>query len=98
MLLTKVKVKNYLLVNGESDLPIDPRVTVLLGANDHGKSNLLRGLEHINFDKPILAEDENWDSKGARIEFTFRLTDDEIKELKLLLVNATEKLHDRAAD
>ena len=92
MLLTKIKVKNYLSINGESEFPMDPRVTVLLGANDHGKSNLLRSLEHLNFDRPILADDENWDSKGARIDFTFCLTGAEIEELRSLLVAASEKL------
>jgi predicted ATPase len=67
MLLSKLKVKNFLSVNGECELPIDGRVTVLLGANDHGKSNLLRALEHLNRDRPILSEEENWDSKGAHL-------------------------------
>lgn len=97
MLLTKLKVKNYLSVNGECELPLDPRVTVLLGANDHGKSNLLRSLEHLNFDRPILVDDENWDNKGARIEFMFRLTKDEIKEIESLLASANEKLSEITA-
>ena len=42
MRLPKLKVRNYMSVNGECELPIDSRVSVLIGANDHGKSNLLR--------------------------------------------------------
>ena len=60
MHLTKLKVRNYLSVNGECELPIDGRVTILLGANDHGKSNLLRALEHLNFGNAIKEDDQNW--------------------------------------
>jgi predicted ATPase len=81
MFLTKLNVKNFLSVNGECELPIDPRVTVLLGANDHGKSNLLRALEHLNFDAPLRVDDENWDSKGVRLDFVFQMTDQELTRL-----------------
>jgi predicted ATPase len=81
MLLSKLKVKNFLSVNGECELPIDGRVTVLLGANDHGKSNLLRALEHINFDTPIAADDQNWDSKGVKLDFLFQMTQQELNRL-----------------
>lgn len=99
MLLTKVKVRNYLSINGECDLPVDPRVSVLLGANDHGKSNLLRSLEHLNFDRPILREDVNWDSAGPRIDFVFRLTDPELAIINQLSTSLTAELAEaRAAE
>src|ERR1700691_3779375 len=84
MFLSKLRVKNFLSVNGECELPIDPRVTVLLGANDHGKSNLLRSLVHLNFDAPLDADEENWDSKGVRLDFVFQMTDSEMSRLVLL--------------
>jgi len=74
MILSKVKVKNFLSVSGETEFPVDRNVTVLLGANDHGKSNLLKALTCLNQDRPIRDEDENWDSPGSRIDFEFRLT------------------------
>jgi predicted ATPase len=94
MLLSKVRVRNYLSINGDCELPIDQNVTVLLGANDHGKSNLLRAIEHLNFDKPILVDDENWDSKGARIDFEFNLNTDE----RVSLLSYVEHLQDRYLD
>lgn len=84
MLLTKLKVRNFLSVHGECELPIDSRVTVLLGANDHGKSNLLKALTHLNSDIPIREEHENWDSKGARLDFHFRLRETEVADFEKL--------------
>ncbi len=77
MILNKVSVKNFLSVNGQLDFPVDPQVTVLLGANDHGKSNLLRALICLNKENAIASSDENWDSKGARVDFEFKLTQSE---------------------
>jgi energy-coupling factor transporter ATP-binding protein EcfA2 len=81
MLLSKLRVRNFLSVNGQCELPIDGRVTVLLGANDHGKSNLLRALEHLNLDTPIRAEEANWDSEEARLDFIFQINDQEAARL-----------------
>jgi predicted ATPase len=60
--LTRIRMQGYRSVRARLDLPIDPRVTVLLGANDHGKSNILHALRHLNDDVPFSAEDINWDS------------------------------------
>jgi predicted ATP-dependent endonuclease of OLD family len=87
MILTNVRVKNFLSINGECEFPADKHVTVLLGANDHGKSNLLKALRCLNVETPITAEDENWDAKGARLEFDFNLSDAELKLIQALLEN-----------
>ena len=85
MLLSKAVVRNYLSVNGTCELPIDPRVSVLLGANDHGKSNLLRSLEHLNLDRPITSELQNWDAKGPRIDYLFTLANEEVDEIEAIV-------------
>jgi predicted ATPase len=94
MLLTKIKVKNFLSVNGQCELPIDSRVTVLLGANDHGKSNLLRALRHLNLDAPILEDEENWDSKDPQLEFLFRISAEERQKLDALMQKYAQQLID----
>src|SRR5579862_8952675 len=91
MLLSKLKVKNFLSVNGECELPIDGKVTVLLGANDRGKSNLLKALEHLNHNRPILQEEENWDSKGAKLDFLFQLNESEIARLRQIQEDCNEE-------
>jgi AAA15 family ATPase/GTPase len=92
MILSRLRVKNFLSINGECDLPLDGRVTVLLGANDHGKSNLLRALEHLNFDTPIRSEDENWDSKGARLDFIFTMSEQDVESITQLRNDLKEQL------
>jgi energy-coupling factor transporter ATP-binding protein EcfA2 len=91
MLLRKVKVKDFLSVKGECELPIDRRATVLLGANDHGKSNLLRALEHLNPESPIKEEEQNWDSRETRLDFIFGLTDKELESFKVVRKTLEEK-------
>ncbi len=85
MFLTKLKAKNFLSVKGNCELPVDNRETILLGANDHGKSNLLRALQHLNFDSPIRAEEQNWDSKSTRLDFIFKITEEEEARLGKLM-------------
>ena len=51
---------------------------MLLGANDHGKSNILQAMQHLNDESPFLIDDLNWDSteladKLPHIEFEFEL-------------------------
>jgi predicted ATPase len=84
MLLSKVKVRNFLSVKGECELPVDRRVSVLLGANDHGKSNLLKALKHVNLDAPLVEDDVNWDSKSVRLDFSFVLDKGEIERLRII--------------
>ncbi len=92
MLLITVKVENYLSIKGECEFPADSKVTVLLGANDHGKSNLLRTLEHLNFDRPLTAEDQNWDSDGVKLTFSFLLNDSEVRAIQGVLEELKEEL------
>ena len=87
MKLTEIQLKNFLSIKGRSGFPLDPNVTVLLGANDHGKSNFLRALRCLNSDVPITREDENWDSPGAEVLFIFSLRDSEQDELHKIYVN-----------
>jgi hypothetical protein len=76
MVLRSVDITDFLSVKGSTKLLLDPLITVLLGSNDHGKSNLLKAIEHLNADKPITAEDVNWDAAGtASLDFSFRLSD-----------------------
>ena len=42
-------------------LHLDGRVTVILGANDHGKSNILAAIAHLNREMSFSEDDINWD-------------------------------------
>ncbi len=61
MRLVNVAIEGYRSIRGRLEMTLDPRVTVLLGANDHGKTNFLAALRHLNADAQFEAEDLNWD-------------------------------------
>jgi len=83
MLLTSVETTDFLSVKGTIKIVFDPKVTVLLGSNDHGKSNILEAIKHLNDDTPITEDETNWDATAApAIAFTFSLSAAERKEWK----------------
>jgi predicted ATPase len=61
MKLRRFRVEGYRSIRHALDLEVDGRVTVLLGANDHGKTNLIEAMLHLNDDQPFGAADLNWD-------------------------------------
>ena len=69
-------------------LNLDTRVTGILGANDHRKTNLLEALTHLNADQPFTEDHLNWDcstepSKSLSVAFHFELNVDEQSSLQL---------------
>ena len=78
MLLRSVEITDFLSIKGSTKLLLDKTITVLLGSNDHGKSNLLKAIEHLNDDRPIKQDEVNWDAAGtASLDFSFKLTEAE---------------------
>ena len=85
--LSRVTVEGYRSIRGPIEFVVDERVSILLGANDHGKTNLLRSLLHLNSETTFTDEDLNWDSATGtidlpRLQYTFTLTDAEAKGLR----------------
>src|SRR5229473_1965179 len=98
MKLKQVRVDGFRSVKERVKLFIDPKVTILIGANDHGKTNLLEAIRCLNDDKALTPEDENWDSvdQGRPVlEFDFGLDEEESEQLKLLADGVAEKEHER---
>ena len=63
MRLKQVAVAGYRSIRNPTTLVVEPGVTVILGPNDHGKTNCLNALLHLNGDHPFDEEaDLNWDS------------------------------------
>lgn len=84
MRLTKTIITGFRSINGPETLLVDKAVTVLIGANDHGKSNLLRAIQTLNDDAPIKAEDIAWDhsaEKKPEIAWHFTLDRGELSQL-----------------
>jgi hypothetical protein len=91
MLLTRLEITDFLSIKGTLPIDLDKKTTIMLGSNDHGKSNVLRAIQHLN-DGDHISEDEanwdateedNWDPKSAPgLSFTFSLTAAERREWK----------------
>ncbi|MEK6701390.1 MAG: AAA family ATPase [Planctomycetota bacterium] len=83
MHLRKVEIEGYRSIRNKVVLHVEKDVTILLGANDHGKSNLLAAIAHLNADLPFDADrDLNWDLQAKAIElpkvaFELELSPDE---------------------
>lgn len=69
MKLESVEIAGYRSVREQLELSIDPSVTILLGANDQGKTNILDALNHLNTDAPFVNDDLNWDMEGQEEAF-----------------------------
>lgn len=77
----------------EQPVLVDNKVTVLIGANDHGKSNVLEAILRLNEDSPIKEEEKNWDipkGKESRIEWVFTLDQQEKETLQNVAKTADE--------
>jgi len=85
--LRQVSITGYRSIRETLPFDLDDRVTVVLGANDHGKTNVLHAITHLNADTPFEAErDLNWDyhdrgSKFPRIDYKLVLSDSEREAL-----------------
>lgn len=80
MNLKRIKIIGYRSIRDEQSLPFDPSVTVLIGANDHGKSNLLSAIRSLNDDTPFTEADRHWDLTDEalpHVEWELELTPDE---------------------
>jgi len=87
MKLKKLVMTGYRSVKQQETLIVDDRVTILIGANDHGKSNLLAAIRCLNDDAPIVPDDKNWDtidSSLVEIKWFFSATDEVLEKLRQL--------------
>jgi predicted ATP-dependent endonuclease of OLD family len=100
MRLVRIRIEGYRSIREPLDVVLDAKVTVLLGANDHGKTNFLEAVAHLNIDQEFQEEDLNWDRASQTadypaITYTLLLAEDERAELSRL--NAAQRLADASA-
>jgi predicted ATP-dependent endonuclease of OLD family len=99
MLLRRVEITDFLSIKGKLPIDVDKKVTILLGSNDHGKSNVLTALQHLNSDTPIGNDEVNWDAEGIpSISFVFDFTGDEARYWKTIVEELLRRVQERAVE
>jgi hypothetical protein len=100
MKLLRVVITGVRSVKEPLELNIDARTTILIGANDVGKTNLLRAVLALNDQVEITSEDRNWDLPDVipQIEWHFALESAEREGLPLVLKAALEEPGGRKVD
>lgn len=95
MRLKKVNLTGYRSIKKEEILLLDDKITVLIGANDHGKSNLLSAIQCLNDESTIKPEEKNWDlsvDSLVQIKWHFSITEEiqaKLDELSIKEDNAS---------
>jgi predicted ATPase len=85
MKLTVLEVEGFRSIRQKATLHVEQNVTVVLGPNDHGKSNLMAALSFLNEEMKFDPSDDlNWDLAGQaeafpQLKFIFALTAEERK-------------------
>ena len=77
MILKSVVISGYKSFRNKVELPIPSRTGILIGPNDHGKTNALLAVEKLNPEKAFLSEEVNDrlpSPESAYISFTLALT------------------------
>ena len=107
MILKLAEIKGFKSVNNKIKISLDKRVTAFVGANEHGKTNILRSLQALNEDFKFGVDDINQECrntstnlKQAKTDFPhvigyFTFDDNEKKEVKKIVSNQLKDLSSR---
>ena len=101
MRLLKVTIEGYRSIRHELPLILDQRVTVILGANDHGKTNILDAIRHLNPDTSYDEDDINWDVEDQPDRYpalAFELGLDEVEREELARLDTALRLRVAAGE
>lgn len=84
MKLTKIVISGFRSVHSKQTIHMDGRITVLIGANDHGKSNILDAISRLNDEGLITEGDRNWDLPEGKVpSIEWHFAPDELDSKKL---------------
>lgn len=95
MHLKAIEIISFRSINAEISVKLDPHMTVLVGANDHGKSNVLLAASMLDANRSVTPDDlyrgnkpaEPASSHRPRVDFVFQFEDSELRNLVNRLVN-----------
>src|ERR1700683_511647 len=93
MLLTKAGITAFRSFRKPADLHISPRTTILIGPNDHGKTNVLLAIDKLNPERSYAATDVNHRSKetASNITYHFQFSDAELNIISSSITPLLEK-------
>lgn len=99
MNLREVQIEGFRSIRARETLQTDPSVTVLIGANDHGKTNVLRAIASLNEENAFSDSDRHWDLSGPALPAVhWRFALDEADRKALAAVPAEGKASKPPAD
>ncbi|GEM_PF-2335676 len=79
MRLTRVIITGFRSIQRTEEVILDRKINVLIGANDHGKTNILYAIKCLNDDIPITEDDRNWDlpnTNAVKVQWHFAVDQD----------------------
>ena len=88
MQLRQVRIEGFRSIKTEAAMHIEPNVTVIVGANDHGKTNILDALKYLNSEENFDRErDLCWDcydepERYPYLQFTLELSEKDRRVLQ----------------
>jgi AAA ATPase domain len=91
MLLKTITLAGFKSFRKRIELPLSDRTTVLIGPNDHGKTNALSAIERLNPEskfEPSEVNDRFGDKDEAYLSYTLSLSHPEVKLLTEQVVNS----------
>jgi hypothetical protein len=98
MNLREVQIEGFRSLRARESLLTDPLVTVLIGANDHGKTNVLAAIAFLNDEHAFAETDRHWDLAGPALPVVeWRFTLDEAERAALSAAPAEAKAAKAAA-
>lgn len=96
MKLKKVTIFGFRSIKKTEILLVEDKVTILIGANDHGKTNILEAVEFLNEEKTFAPNDINWDLENntdVNIEWHFipsSMESEKLAEIEYIQVEGEE--------
>lgn len=91
MLVEKIKIISYKTIVSEQELDVDPKITILIGGNETGKTNVLEAINKFSPDNNFEIEDISRASTRYRREilpnigFVFSLSEEDQQKLAEIL-------------
>lgn len=89
--MEKIRILSYKTIVSEQELDVDPKITVLIGGNETGKTNVLQAISKFSMGNNFETEDISRSSSHYRqeilpsVDIVFSVSEEEQKKLTVIL-------------